>query len=79
MEHLLFALSVTLDLSVFGIKNVKLITDFAKYVGPTVKSDRNLTGPIKPMLISRTKCPPLSRTEYPCLLMSVQGFLVLVL
>ena len=28
------------------------ITDFAKYVGPTVKSERNLTGPIKPTFFS---------------------------
>ena len=27
-------------------------TDFVKYVGPTVKSDRNLTGPIKPTFFS---------------------------
>ena len=26
--------------------------DFAKYVGPTVKSNRNLTGPIKPTFFS---------------------------
>ena len=36
------------------------------------RSDKNLC-------FSRTKCPPLSRTEYPCLPMSILGFLVLFL
>ena len=33
------------------------VTDFAKYVGLTVKSDRNLIGPIKPTFFSDQMSP----------------------
>ena len=48
---------------------------FAQFVGPMVVYDRNLTiCPIKPTSFSE----PLSETDYPCLPMSVLGFLVLL-
>ena len=55
-----------------------IFSDFAKYVGPMVKSDRNLIGPIKPTFFS-DQMSAIVRTEYPYLPMSVPGFLVLVL
>ena len=43
---------VTLHFSTSFLQINFLPPDFAKYVGPTVKSDRNLIGPIKPTFFS---------------------------
>ena len=42
----------TTHCQVISAQSTCQISDFAKYVGPTVKSDRNLIGPIKPTSFS---------------------------